>query len=638
MNSPTANPPASVRSGDFQSVLDRYQQKLEQQQAIVSHCASRWSRVGTLRGGLFLLSLVPLFLGFNSYLEMRTPWFLLAGLVFVGFLVVAFIHEGMQSNLQVARLLSTMYRESVARLNRNWQGVKDRPVELPEFILPVSLDLDLFGTNSLYKLLGICRTPVGVARLRDWIVEGALPAEVKERQEAVKELSQQLDWIEKFRLKCEQLAMSKSGPARFVDWCESPNWFANRQWVLWTARLTASVALISILGLVAGLMPLAFSVLALLAVFLINFFMAVFFSGGIHDVFNMISTRSSDINHYVALFDMVAKFDAKSERLKQLKSRMLDRENDVRKHIGSLSLLVWLANLRRHGILFLVYLALEFLFFWDPHVLSRLETWKQLHGAKAKGWFDDLGTWEALCALAVFAADHPGWSYPNVHAINSPTEAKIIGVQIAHPMLDESRVANDVIVGPTGTVLLVSGSNMSGKSTLLRTIGINTVLAQMGTVVCAKEMSLPPLSIESSMKIADSLADGVSFFMAELKRLKQIVDRAKDYHADQDRTMLFLLDEILQGTNSRERQIAVSRVVRSLIDENAIGAISTHDLELATTPELEKACHCVHFSEQFSQENGKRQMTFDYQMKQGVAETTNALKLLEMVGLGEEDQ
>lgn len=205
--------------------------------------------------------------------------------------------------------------------------------------------------------------------------------------------------------------------------------------------------------------------------------------------------------------------------------------------------------------------------------------------------------------------------------------------QLGHPLLNHQRVCNDVTVGPPGTVLLVTGSNMSGKSTLLRSIGANVVLAQMGSVVCAQSLRLSPLRIETSMRIADSLADGVSFFMAELKRLKEVVDAAQQIRQKSGQTMLFLLDEILQGTNSQERQIAVSRVVRKLIDEQAIGAISTHDLDLATTPELREACHTVHFSEQFGTVDGKQQMTFDYQMRPGLSTSTNALKLLEMVGL-----
>jgi DNA mismatch repair ATPase MutS len=279
-------------------------------------------------------------------------------------------------------------------------------------------------------------------------------------------------------------------------------------------------------------------------------------------------------------------------------------------------------------------MVLEFLFFWDAHTLDLLERWKKKNGHRARGWFTDLGEWEALCALAKLAGDQPDWIFPTV-ADASAQNAIIQGKQIGHPLIDESRVPNDIQIGPAGTVLLVTGSNMSGKSTLLRSVGVNVVLGQMGSVVCAEEMSMPPMHIESSMRIADSLADGVSFFMAELKRLKEVVDTAKTHAGDNPRRMLFLLDEILQGTNSRERQIAVSRVVRKLIDEKAIGAISTHDLDLATTDELAQACRTVHFSEQFHDENGKKKMTFDYRMKSGIAETTNALKLLEIVGLGE---
>ena len=213
--------------------------------------------------------------------------------------------------------------------------------------------------------------------------------------------------------------------------------------------------------------------------------------------------------------------------------------------------------------------------------------------------------------------------------------AKISAKQLGHPLLDDGRVCNDVGVGPAGSVLLVTGSNMSGKSTLLRSLGVNVVLAQMGSVVCADEMMLPPLKIETSMRIVDSLADGVSFFMAELKRLKEIVDTAGEINDDQQWSMLFLLDEILQGTNSQERQIAVSRVVRRLIDGNAIGCISTHDLDLGQTDDLQDKCQTVHFAESFETKDGEEVMTFDYQMREGISPTTNALKLLEMVGLGE---
>ena len=199
-----------------------------------------------------------------------------------------------------------------------------------------------------------------------------------------------------------------------------------------------------------------------------------------------------------------------------------------------------------------------------------------------------------------------------------------------------TRVTNDVSVGPSGTLLLVTGSNMSGKSTLLRSVGTNAVLAQAGAPVCAKRLSMPPLRVVTSMRVTDSLKDGVSLFLAEVMRLKQIVDMARRFTQKSKQTMLYLLDEVLQGTNTAERHIAVRRVLSHMLGLRTIGAVSTHDLQLATDPALAANCCMVHFRESFSKASGNLQMTFDYKMRPGVATTTNALKLLSMVGLSEE--
>ncbi len=190
-------------------------------------------------------------------------------------------------------------------------------------------------------------------------------------------------------------------------------------------------------------------------------------------------------------------------------------------------------------------------------------------------------------------------------------------------------------VGPRDSFLLVTGSNMSGKSTLLRTIGVNAVLAQAGAPVCARQLSMPPVTLATSMRIHDSLEYGVSFYMAELMRLKEIVDQAGVFQKQTGHLLLYLLDEILQGTNSKERHIAVVRVLHHLLEHGAIGAVSTHDLELATSQMLADACHAVHFRETLHDHDAEQPMTFDYRLRPGVATTTNALKLLEIVGLAD---
>lgn len=616
-------------------ILSYYQTKLDQQNESIRRCASRWNGMSYLRGGTFLLTFLPLFLGLNDVLEMATLWWILAGVVFFSFLAIAFVHEGMQTELRRAGLLANMHRESLARCHRRWSEIKVPTVEVPKHLTAVSADLDLFTDSSVYKLLGTARTPLGIATLRGWIIDGAAPDEIKLRQAAVAELKTEFNWRLKFRMVCEQLAHGRSGPSELVDWSTSPNWFSGQEWLLWMVRLTALVVLTAIGLLLFGVMPLSIVGPTLIVAVAINFMLSVFFAGSIHDVFNQVSTRADEAMHYVTLFDLVSDYPAKSEKLKSLQVRLHNPNHDAQASVHSLGRLTWLANIRRNGMLFIPYLIFEFLFFWDVHCLDLLERWKRKHGQFVAGWFSDVGEWEALVALAKLAGDEPDWQFPEVSEKKSADDCMIAGEALGHPLLNEQRVPNDVTIGPPGTVLLVTGSNMSGKSTLLRSVGVNVVLAQMGSVVCAKSMRLVPLQIETSMRIADSLADGVSFFMAELKRLKEVVDTAKELQTNQSRTMLFLLDEILQGTNSRERQIAVSRVVRKLIDEQAIGAISTHDLDLATTSELKSACRTVHFAEQFTEVNGKKVMMFDYRMQPGIAKTTNALKLLEMVGLGE---
>ena len=616
-----------------EEIRDFYGKKLEKQQERLRLSSSKWSMVGYLRGGMFLLSLVPIGLGFASFMEMRTPWFWLAGLLFLGFLVVAFFHEGMSTAIRKSRLLCEMHRESLARMDRDWPKIKSPPYEFSEEFTPVAFDLDLFGDSSLFKLLGIARTPLGITTLGDWIVNGADCDEVAARQIAVAELAPKRELREKFRLICAELSASQSGPNRFAEWTESENWFSGRLWLLWLCRLTGLVSIAAIVLMLVGLIPLTITGPVLMVTVAINFFISVFFAGAMHDIFNQISTHQNEITKYGSLFSTIVDFESESPYLHDIKAGLSAGENNVQADVATLSKWNWLANIRRNGVLFIPYLIFEFLVMWDAHVLWQLEKWKEKHGGKAKGWFQSLGKWEAILALSKLAHDNPDWVFPKVTE-QGKDQTRIECKKIAHPLMGPS-VSNDVSVGPPGSVLLVTGSNMSGKSTLLRSIGVNAVLAQMGSVVRAESMESTPLHIETSMRIVDSLADGVSFFMAELKRLKYVVDQASSHQSAGQRPMLFLLDEILQGTNSRERQIAVSRVVRSLIDRLAIGAISTHDLDLATTPELEKACRTVHFSEQFTEEDGVKKMTFDYKMKQGIAETTNALKLLEIVGLTE---
>jgi DNA mismatch repair ATPase MutS len=269
----------------------------------------------------------------------------------------------------------------------------------------------------------------------------------------------------------------------------------------------------------------------------------------------------------------------------------------------------------------------------DVHLVVALERWRARIPGDARRWFRSLGRVEAMCALATLAHDHPGWAFPELVEGDSPLlDAEALG----HPLIaDDRRVPNDVSIGAPEPLLLVTGSNMSGKTTLVRALGVNAVLAQCGAPVCARRMRLTPVAPWTSMRVHDSLAEGVSLFMAELLRLKQVVEAAREASATGAPPVLFLLDEMLHGTNTAERQVAARSILAELMARGAIGAVTTHDLALAEADELAEA-RTVHFSERFETDpaTGETRMAFDYVLRPGVATSTNALKLVEMLGLG----
>jgi DNA mismatch repair ATPase MutS len=282
----------------------------------------------------------------------------------------------------------------------------------------------------------------------------------------------------------------------------------------------------------------------------------------------------------------------------------------------------------------MLYVPIQALTLWDVHVLFALERWKRDGGREARRWLETLGEAEALAALAGLRRDNPDWTFPSIEREGEAYRASLLG----HPLLhDDSRVRNDVTIGPPGTFLLVTGSNMSGKSTLLRAVGVNAVLAQAGGAVCAAALALPPVALWTSARVQDSLERGVSFFLAELQRLKLIVDAATQAREQGGPRVMYLLDEILQGTNTAERSVAARRVIAYLADQGAIGAVSTHDLALGDDPRLAQSAVSVHFTDTVGEGPDAPPMSFDYQLRPGVATTTNALRLMRLIGLELED-
>lgn len=520
----------------------------------------------------------------------------------------------------------------LARMNRDWNNYPFEEIETPPQDLPIAKDLDYFGRASLFHFLCPIATPFGLRTLRDWLLHPADANEIRLRQAAVASLAPHEAFREELQYRSRMVRRGSATPERFIEWAEGDTWLRRRPLVLWGLRLLGVIPTTLFVLTITGVLDSEVGGFSTVGALVVNALVTVLLSSFAHLIFEKISTQHGEIAHYQATFQLLYALPGEGEKIVAIRDRTVRAIGGISQQLGYIGRIIALANIRHNPLFFFaVYIPIQLFFLWDFHILDLLERWQQKRGDQVRHWFDTLGEVEALSCLAGLSHDYADWAWPTIDAQADRISCQALG----HPLIaDDGRVANDVEVGPAGTVLLVTGSNMSGKSTLLRSLGVNIALAQAGGPVCAKSFSMPPLDVATSMRIGDSLAEGVSFYMAELKRLKQIVDASRQQTA-RGRRMLYLLDEILQGTNSRERHIAVVQVLAHLIAENALGAISTHDLDLATSEAIARHCKPVHFREQLHGESAAKAMTFDYVMREGVATTTNALKLLELVGLGE---
>jgi DNA mismatch repair ATPase MutS len=359
----------------------------------------------------------------------------------------------------------------------------------------------------------------------------------------------------------------------------------------------------------------------------LNMLLTAFFGGRTASTLAQLYDRAELLAAYAGLFERVAAAPAQAPALRSITAALGTGQARADRRLRRLSLIAAAAELSRS----LLFPLLQFGLLWSFHIVALAEAWRRASGPQLEPWLARLGAWEALSALAALAHDHPSWAFPNLsHAAPPELRARALG----HPLLPPARcVPNDVTVGPPGSFMLITGSNMSGKSTLLRAIGVNLALAQAGGPVCAAALELPPLAVATSMRVEDSLDRGVSYFMAELQRLKLVVEQAEAARANNTPRPLFLLDEILQGTNSAERLLAARSVIAHLVSLGAIGAVSTHDLALAEGSELAPLARLAHFSEQFDDGPDGPTMRFDYTLRPGLATSANALRLMAMVGL-----
>ncbi len=583
-------------------------------------------------------------------------WLTVALLLFAVFGVLVVWHARVEDRAAWHDALRVASERAFARVERRWDDLPpaDAPVSVDLTHHPFAVDLDLFGRASLFQWLGPAATAGGSTQLAAWLLAPAAPDVVRARQASVAELAPMDEWREQLAAH-GVLARDARQPEieAFVAWAEEGSLLPSADFAIRAVpglHLTAfsdvpiRVLVYTITASIWILLALFYTGVIDAAVWLVPVVLGLILSFAMayrtHTAFNRAGAGQHALARYAGLFEhgTAPRFEAPA--LRRLHDQLTADGVAAPAAMRKLNRILEFASLRSGAAI--LHFPIQALTLWDFHVLFALDRWRRTAGMRVRAWLEAIGELDGLSALAAARRDNPGWCTPMIETawgtpvietaggtpgIGAP--AMLAAEGLGHPLIaTERRVTNDVGIGPPGTLLLVTGSNMSGKSTLLRSIGLNVVLAQAGGSVCAARFRLPPSDLQTSIRIQDSLELGLSYFMAALARLKGVVDAAEQPR--QGRVLLYLLDEVLQGTNSAERSIAVRAVARHLLDAGAIGAMTTHDLSLAEEEPLKSSARLVHFTETVDEQGAMR---FDYRLREGIATSRNALRLMQMIGI-----
>ena len=586
---------------------DEYGRRRSEREARVSAFERIHIRLGNFRLVLAIAAAVLAWAAFHSH-SLSAWWLAVPAGVFGG---IAVYHSGVLRSRELARRAVAFYERGLARIEDRWAGSGETGERFADPHHVYAADLDLFGDASLFQLLSSARTRMGEETLARWLLSPSKLDEIRKRQAEVSELRVELDLREDLAVLGEDARVGVH-PEELVKWAESPNQMTSR-WLAWTAPVLAALA-------VAG--TVVWAVWNVAAPFVAVVVVEAVFTYRLKAALEAVLHGTENAFHDLELLSgVLARIEAHAFRSAELQSLQRDLSSgnsSASRAIAKLRSLVDLINSRHNVFVRIIDAPLMY----SVQVAFAAERWRRAHGHALGRWAEVVGEMEALISVAGYSYEHPEDPFAEFVDGAASFEAELLG----HPLLPSAKcVRNDVTIRDGVRVLLVSGSNMSGKSTLLRAVGINTVLAMAGAPVRARRLRVTALQVGASIRVNDSLQEGSSRFYAEIKRLRQIHDLTGG-----SSPLIFLLDELLQGTNSKDRRIGGEGIVRALVNRRAIGIVSTHDLALTDIGgSLDGHLRNVHFQDEL--ENGR--ITFDYTLRDGVVTKSNGLELMRSIGL-----
>ncbi len=480
---------------------------------------------------------------------------------------------------------------------------------------PYAADLDIFGHASLYQFINRTTSDMGARELADWLLEPATANVIRERQEAVKELKDKIHWRQEIQAFGRETTIRQTTVDHLQHWLQAPALFlpfAPWKWL----RYLLPVIILTLVGItIAGLIPLN----ALYFFLFIYAVLAYQLNKLIAPLHNQLSRIVDELEALSLSMEQIEKESFKAPLNRQLQAGFSAANQRGSAHIRSLKGMLNRLDLRYNIVLSA---PLNVLLLWNLQQVLDLEKWKQQHASQVPQWFKHLGIFEAMHSISTLHYNHPEWCFPELKPTHFSMEASNLGHPLIHP---DKRVNNFITMKQRGEIMLVTGSNMAGKSTYLRSVGVNVVLAMAGAPVCAQQFSISPVQLMSSMRVADNLEESTSTFYAELKKLKTIIDQVNE-----GAPVFILLDEILRGTNSLDRHTGSDALIRQLIKKQAAAIIATHDLALAEIKaQFPEQLHNYHFDAQVSGE----ELFFDYRLKPGICQSLNASILMKKIGI-----
>lgn len=593
------------------SPAQEYSERLRARESRVARLKAIHIRLGNIR---LLLAIIAVVLGWISLARHTiSAWWLAAPLIV--FIVIADYHTKILRRLSCAKRSVKFYQNGIARIEDRWHGSGGTGERFHDPHHIYEADLDIFGKDSLFALLSTARTRIGEETLARWLLGPSPLKAILDRHEGITELRQLLDFREDLAVAGEDARVGVR-PAQLMQWAESPQQM-QPAWVRIIALLLAVFAAASIVVWTFWGTSLPF-----FALIVVELGIVYFYRSKIEDVLHKTEHAFEDLGLLSSLVERAETEQFGSVFLKSFRQKFCPDSNaeqdSAYKAIAKLQSITNRIYSRHNLFLRIIDIPLMY----SVRLAFAADAWRQKHGSNIRQWLAAIGEMEALVSLATYSYEHPSDPFPEFISGRASFTAEELG----HPLISDAIcVRNDVAIGEHSSVLLISGSNMSGKSTLLRAVGVNTVLAMAGAPVRAKHMRLTPLQTGASIRINDSLQEGNSRFYAEITRLRKILDLTAGNFP-----VLFLLDEVLQGTNSHDRRVGTQGIVSGFLKRGAIGLLSTHDLALTEISGTKSGeIKNMHFQDEMK--DGR--MQFDYTLREGIVFKSNGLELMRSIGL-----